>query len=312
MGLSTLTKLFVVVVAVLLAHSAFAQLLIGVTRWRPAGPGKPNNPPAYQGPGDLLGGATAWYGLRAYNSVYAKAGGQLARLHRLSDDQQCDINSASNGGFGVTGNCDQVAANGLGVTAFCGATTCVIVAMYDQTIGNKCSAASCDLRQTIVSSQPTLMLNCLGTLPCVKLVGVQQFSTVKAFAQAQPFTVVVAADNQGVNLAETLAANGNEVQLGFNAFSAGDIYVTAGTLDHLTGYPSNKMLTFQFVANDPSSVLSVNSSDNSVTVGSNNFATSLNFGAMTGLFIEGGIWSTPFSNVQRVAMDSNIRTYWGF
>lgn len=308
MGLSTLTRLLVLAV-LLFAQSASAQLLIGVTRWRPGA--QAVAPPSYQGPGDLIPGATAWYGLRAYTLNYAQAHGPLLRLHRLSDDDQCDVNAADTGGFGQTANCPQSGNNGTTADAFCNATTCVVVALYDQTAGNQCSG-TCDFQQRIVSSQPTLTFNCFGTNPCIKLVGVQQFTSSGNLALPQPFSLVVAASNSGTAMAEVLTAYGNEVQLGFNAFSTGDIYVTAGTLDHVSGYPTSTMLTIMFVASDPTSVLTVNGGADAVTVGAGNFATQITLGAMTGLFTEGGIWPNRLSVAQQGSLNSNMRTYWGF
>lgn len=56
---------------------------------------------AYAGPGDVVSGATAWYGLRAYNAAYAASGtGEVVNLRRASDNTTCDFDVATSGALG--------------------------------------------------------------------------------------------------------------------------------------------------------------------------------------------------------------------
>lgn len=262
----------------------------------------PSTQPGYQGPGDIVAGAVAWYGLRPYNAAYT---GPLIRLHRLNDDQQCNI-SAANGGFSSTINCEQTASNGQTANTFCSATTCVVVALYDQTShGN-------DLIQSITSAKPQLTFNCLGTLPCISFFGVQQFKTANSINQSHPFSIMVAANYTGSILSETFAADGNEVQVGYNAFTSDDIYATAGTLFHLTGNPPGVFRTIQFIVNDPTSFLTINGTATAETAGTNAFASQAIFGAFTGQFVECGMWPIAFTAAQQTAINNNTRSYWGF
>jgi hypothetical protein len=263
-------------------------------------------PPGYQGPGDLVAGAIGWYGLRPYNAAYA---GPLIRLHRLNDDKQCDIAPANNG-LGSTINCFDNSLNGQDVTAFCNGTTCVVVAIYDQT-GN-----GNDLTQTITASQPLLTFNCLAGLtaglPCISFAGVQQFTGPNVINQAQPFSITVATNYTGSVLGETFAAAGNEVQVGYNAFTSDDIYVTAGTLFHLAGNPPGNFRVIQFIAHDPSSFLTIDGTATAETAGTNAFASKPTFGAFTGRFVECGMWPIALSTAQQTAINSNTHSYWGF
>lgn len=71
---------------------------------------------AYVGPGDIVSGATAWYGLRAYNAAYATGSNKAINVRRASDNTTQDILILSNG------NLDIASANtfaGTDATASC-------------------------------------------------------------------------------------------------------------------------------------------------------------------------------------------------
>jgi hypothetical protein len=308
MGLSTLIRPLVIAAAVLLAQSASAQLLNGVTRWRP---GLGAVVPSYQGPGDIAPGAIAWYGLRAFSHTYV---GSLIRVQRLNDDKQCDIAPSSTGGLGQTVNCFDSTLNNIDVATFCSGTQCPVLALYDQTVSNVCTAASCDIVQSISSSQPNLTLNCLGTLPCITFVGVQQFKTAGALIQAQPLSVVAVAEytGSGSTTSMTLAGDSDEVQLGFAAFGTTDIYAYAGALADISGQPANTFRTMQFIASDPTSKLTINGNPNSISAGTSGFTSKVTLGAMVGQFTEGGIWPTALTTTQQTNLNTNMRSYWGF
>ncbi len=69
--------------------------------------------PTYTGPGDIVSGAGAWYGLRAYNAAQAAANAKSVNLRRASDNATCDFAVSSLGGFGVS---VATCATGLGLT----------------------------------------------------------------------------------------------------------------------------------------------------------------------------------------------------
>ncbi len=61
--------------------------------------------PPYTGPGDVVSGASAWYGLRGYTSAYAAPGTNKAiKIQRrgLSDQASCDFVVAPSGALGTT------------------------------------------------------------------------------------------------------------------------------------------------------------------------------------------------------------------
>lgn len=72
----------------------------------------------YTGPGDIVSGASMWFGVRAYNAAYATANSKLINVERQSDSSTCDILAATGGGTGVTGNCSTSGNNGLTAQAY--------------------------------------------------------------------------------------------------------------------------------------------------------------------------------------------------
>lgn len=56
---------------------------------------------SYQGPGDVVSGATAWYGLRAYNAAYATGTNKAINVRRASDNTTQDINILTTGALDI-------------------------------------------------------------------------------------------------------------------------------------------------------------------------------------------------------------------
>lgn len=110
------------------------------------------NSASYRGPGDLVPGAVAYYGLRAYSAQAAASGtAKAVQLRRASDDSVRDI------GLLKSGALDTAAA-----ARFCAATVCYVVKWFDQT-GN-----GNDLTQDDPARQPVLVLNAYGAMPAVQ------------------------------------------------------------------------------------------------------------------------------------------------
>lgn len=127
--------------------------------------GKPPAAVAYVGPGDFTS-FTAWWGLRAYSAATAAAQANAADLRRASDNATCTAKVATDGTLDVAVS---LSCNGgtQTVTAWIGASSAKVSKLYDQTGGNACGGASCDLVQATAGLQNTLLLNCNGSLPCL-------------------------------------------------------------------------------------------------------------------------------------------------
>jgi hypothetical protein len=58
-------------------------------------------PVTYTGPGDLVSGATVWYGLRGYNAAYATGSNNAVNVRRVSDNATQDIVILSSGALDI-------------------------------------------------------------------------------------------------------------------------------------------------------------------------------------------------------------------
>lgn len=138
-------------------------------------------PASYVGPGDLVSGATAWYGLRAYKASYATGSNPAITIRRASDSTTATINILA------TGNLDVATA-----TAFCASTTCFVTQAFDQT-GNGNNAT-----QATAANQPQLSFSCAGSLPCMAFNGAQGLSAA-SFTLAQPTSMSAVAMRSSSN-----------------------------------------------------------------------------------------------------------------
>lgn len=117
-------------------------------------------PASYTGPGDVVSGAKAFWGLRAYNAAYATGSNKAVQVTRTSDSETCDVLINSSGNLGNTTGCSG-ADSGVTIATFCNATTCNVKKFYDQS-GNGFDIAD------VGSTFGTILLSCNGSLPCVQ------------------------------------------------------------------------------------------------------------------------------------------------
>ena len=66
------------------------------TNWVPFGAFNP-----YVGPGDIVSGAIAWYGLRAYNLAYTTGTNKAINIRRASDNTTTDIVILTSGALDI-------------------------------------------------------------------------------------------------------------------------------------------------------------------------------------------------------------------
>jgi hypothetical protein len=267
-------------------------------------------PVQYNGPGDVVGGAAAWYGLRAYNAAYAASNGKLINISRASDSQTCDILAVSNGGFGNTANCSGT-ANGQPAATFCNGTTCTIAEWYDQT-GN-----GINLTQATVASQPTLTLNCLGVLPCATFVFQGDASSGSPTTTTIGTVSGVAQRTSNLTSFSSLlgAVNGNTIAGWANASNTAITY--QGTTGITQTAADNAWHAFQWIYNSTSSLANVDGvSGTPGSAGSASWNTPINIGldngnSLLGQAVEVGLWSVAFNSEQISTMCHNQFNYWG-
>jgi hypothetical protein len=126
----------------------------------------------YAGPGDLVAGASGWFGLRAYSAAVAAGGTQKAiNIRRTSDSASMEILILPSGDLDVAT-----------ATTFCNATTCFVTKAYDQSGNGK------DATQPTQAAQPQLVFNGLGVRPTLVASGTQWLGTAVP-SVSQPLTL---------------------------------------------------------------------------------------------------------------------------
>jgi Alpha-L-arabinofuranosidase B, catalytic len=252
---------------------------------------------SYSGPGDVVTGATAFYGLRGYNKAYATGVNHAINIRRASDSTTTDINILTNG------NLDVATA-----TSFCAATTCFVDTIYDQ-IGTH------SLIQATTTAQPQLTFNCLGSLPC--LTASSQLLSGAFITMAQPLTISFVAERTGTVAMSAVLGGDNTVQAGFNSV-ANQAFLFAGTT--VTASATDSALhAIQAVANGATSTINVDGTlSGALSAGASSIATPLQLGAsgvgtnlFNGLFAEGIVFGLGVSPANQTSLCHNQRLYWG-
>jgi len=262
---------------------------------------------SYSGPGDIVAGALAWYGLRAYSAAQCTGSVAAIRIVKASDGTAAqNINILTTGALDVA----TIAALGYAVK---------VTTWYDQ------SGAGRHLTNATLATMPTLNLTGLGSLPALQFIDGTDGQTLSYAAgmgaQAQPnsFSLIfrrVAANNYQGYLLDS-ASNGvmaNNVANSMLFYNGSGLAVVPAT--------DGAFHAAQLIA-DHAGAGSYGYVD-----GTN---TALNLGATTGwaageirigangarstpqmTLAEVGIWHSAFSAGNSSAMNSNQHTYWGF
>lgn len=263
---------------------------------------------SYVGPGDLVSGASAWYGLRGYNAAYASPGTNNAiNIRRASDNTTKNIVILNTGAL-------DVATAGT----FCTSTTCFIATWYDQS-GNGINAT-----QATTGNQPQLIFSCFGSLPCVRFNGSTQTLGTGATPYypnlSQPYTMTITVERTGAftSQGDWFASAFPVIAIGSastanNAFMAAQSNVNETQSDSALHHDAA-------VFNGASSVLYVDDVSNTTSpgtsgIGTNNF---FNIGSydgssdyFTGEICEIGVWPSGFTSANATSMCHNQYTYWG-
>ena len=280
-------------------------------------------PPSYQGPGDTVASATAfWSCSRAYTAAYAAGAGNACDIADVATGlTTCTMKFATNGFADLTSNL--CAGGTLTVPAFCTAhTSCIVAKMYEQTGVTNCTTA-CDVtnRGILLAA---LTFNCIGTIPCVTFPG-----TTGQYLQTPNFTSTISQGctymgvaQRSSGTAQVSIASDNSLADGvyFSGSSAG-IFMFAGSLGSDVAAANGSPHAFQAAFNAGSSLLNVDSSGaTTVSPGSGACVTSGNAIPITGpsgtllngIVWEVGLWPVAFSGPQISSMNSNQHTQYGF
>jgi hypothetical protein len=267
----------------------------------------------YVGPGDVVSGARMWWGLRAYSA--ATAGTKIANICNAS--AICaDINSTASGDFDI--------ATAQGGTLNCGGAggTCTIKTFYDQTAGNNCTAATCDITDNFSSAnRPTLVFNCIGTKVCLSYNGTANSlatqTAVTSISQPVTFSGIANSTNTGAQQALVTTNGGGSAQVGYRNSANNQVFSYAGSVLAATA-SDGSFHALQAVFNGGSSDINVDGTQNTGTAGTNVATGSGYLGSagatqfLNGKVTEAGTWPIGFSSTQSSNMSSNQHSYWGF
>lgn len=262
---------------------------------------------AYAGSGDLIPGAQAWYGLRAYSNAIATARGKAIRIQRPSDGAQMDI------GVLPTGFLDWPTA-----WNFSNGVPCTIVTVYDQT------GHGFDLTQPAPGGYPTLLFNGVGDgQPVMSFNGSQGIMSATAPNIPEPVSLsIVWMEAIGGNNAGIMFGSNNQNGPDLSMFPDGPQLGTVGiggTASFETRGDIGRWHTTEATGSGANSYMTV---DGIVTFGdasSSGITSPLSFGyysgdqpdgSFHGSVIEGGVWGFAFSTGMLTALTKNQSNWW--
>lgn len=270
------------------------------------GVGSKGGSSGYSGPGDIVSGAVAWWGLRAYNSAYAASTGKMISACLPLDATCSDILSDTSGNLNT----------GLLTILGCNNSTaiCTIKTWYDQT-GN-----GHDLTQATIANRATLTLSGLGSLPISVFNGTSDSYTDVGTTPLgnNPFTY--AGVGQSANHTGRFMRHGGTQVPTVSSSGSGNWAAFSSLGSITTAATDGSFHAFVAVFNAASSVFRIDTTENTASVTSFNPGTAafvMGFNTVNtwwqGNIQEAGAWTAvAFNSTQRANMTSNAKAYWGF
>jgi hypothetical protein len=302
-------RILAALVVLLWASSAWAQLpLTGAGKGKPGGAA-----PAYSGPGDLVAGVTAWWGIRAFNA--AGRGTKVANI--CNSTGGTDVGCADFNSDATTGIIESKLVSGI----TCPGANCTVKILYDQSGALSCTGTTaCDASQATVSSRPLLVASCIGSLPCMTFNGSQTLSTGgSSFPTLTLPNVISAVVQRTGSFTTLLAILGSNVsfEVGFGS--------SVNTVAIYNGSPGTAAATdsvfhaVQYTVNGTSSEGYIDGSALAISAGSSgagmNTLVILGGGALGDAVFSGtefGAWPTSLSTGNKSSLNSNQHSVWGF
>lgn len=260
---------------------------------------------SYVGPGDVISGAAAWWGLRGYNAAVSNGTTKAIRLVRDSDNAQQDFVILSSGDLDLAS-----------IITFKGSANLFVTTFYDQT-GN-----GFHLNGPGGGNNPAFLLNQLGGHPAVALSGSMYMASASAYTRAQPLTISAVA-NRVANYNQygmTLIPNGGTPQFTYynqhNTFGlyGGTSYFTTPIYDgfwHSIQAVYNNAASASFIVIDGVSTPAIGAWGTDGWV-SNTFEIGWHGGGLSNsILVEEGLWPLAFNSTQAGSLNTNQLTYWG-
>ena len=269
---------------------------------------------SYVGPGDVVSGAFAFWGLFAYNAAYATGSNPACDLVDQAGLNPITINILSSGALDTASISTWVTAHSV--------TKILVKKLYDQ-VGTQ------HMTQATVANMPPLTLSSIGSFAALTPDGTasQQLTSTAAASHNQPFSMsALAQRSSGTNafVFSDVDAGSNEIDLSAvnNGLTNTQFYISDGISDNSTVDDFN-LHAVTGVFNNPTGLTIVVDTTVTTSAAGGNVMTSgdtwvlLGFTTLglrdwIGKFGELGIWPTAFNSTQYAAMNSNIHTRWGF
>jgi Alpha-L-arabinofuranosidase B, catalytic len=263
------------------------------------------------GPGDIISGASFWYGLRTYNAAYATGSNPCCIVQRASDSTSATINILASGALDVAT-----------LTTFLNGTTGVVTTLYDQSgNGHTLTIPTSSVGPSIVAnggpnSSPWMVFGANSTCALTNTTGlsaaIAQPWTFAAFAERTgaltSYTGLISVGTSGVAILVWVANAANSVLVssvsGSNVISSA---ATDGVLNSLIGI-GNGATNSAMIVNGASTTGSAGTA--SVAAGPIYIGGSPSVGCLVGNVQECGLWPGAMTSTQYASLSANQNAYW--
>jgi len=253
----------------------------------------------YIGPGDIVPGALAFWGLRAYSQ--ASMGQVAITLRRDSDNGLQDFRMLGNGHLDVAA-----------ITTFKAAANLFVRTLHDQVGTN-------DFVQTTNANQPQFILNGFGANPVMRFVKASSLGliTLNAIADTQPFSWSAVAKRTGsTTLQNTILGDAN-VEFYFNN-AANQLAMFAGTTQTIAG-TDGIFHSLNGVFNGANSIFNVDGINSTVSPGANAMGGTMDLGSGDTLtnpcdadILGASVWTSALTAQNLIDLHGNQGAFWGF
>ena len=262
---------------------------------------------AFQGVGDIVGGANAYFGMRAYNAAYATGSNPSVDLVDQSGANPITINILANGFIDITSINSWVTAHSV--------TTIKVKRVYDQTGNGR------HVNQATVANMPTLTMSAISGIPALtfnSVAGTWMDGTT-TIAASSPCTISGVFKRTGSFTIASFFAGDAAITagIGFGA-SANTSMANFGTVQTQAA-TDNVWHAIQGVGSATVGALNTDGTDTgNINTGTNNIPNSARIGAsgagifVDGLMTEAVMYSSGLNATQRGNLNTNQHGLSGF
>jgi hypothetical protein len=262
--------------------------------------------PTYQGPGDVVSGATAWGSCaRAYSAAQASTATSLCDLVAVTGGATvCTLRATASGFVDLAASYCAGTTPALACAAASGGS-CKVTKAYDQT-GN-----SNHFTQATLASMPGLVFSAINSLPGMQC-GTPAQLTSPGLTMSQPYTLASAYIRTSGTATGASIGSGNGAYVGSGAIANVAQAAAGGGPLALSSVTDNAWHAISGVMNNTSSVINVDGAEATGAAGTATYAGNAlrlctdNTTFLVGRTMEGGIWPSAFNSTQRTNMNANI------